>query len=311
MRTLAKIFASSLLVFFGLEFSAAQVNGNNPPPQVNVSAPQPNNPNQTPKQPSVLEPMDGAYKEEHNPYRRVVPPAYMRQADAMWRTRIWRNIDTREKINQQLYYPEQANGNRVSLFQILKDALLGGEISAYNFNPADWDDCYKTRMTKTEIEEKISSVDTVTDENGNQAIVKEETTPDKIRGYLIKEDWIFEKQRSVLVPTILFMCPLTKTMNKNTGKEDETAGPTELFWIYFPDIRPLMAKTPVFNQQNDAERRTFDDIFWKRQFSSYIIQQDNVFDRSIASYMKGLDAILEGEKIHDNIAGIEHDMWQY
>ena len=260
---------------------------------------------------SPNQPQDGAYKQEHNPYRRVVPPAQIREADAMWQTRIWRIIDIREKINEQLYYPEQANGNRVALFQILKDALLGGEVTAYSFNPNDWDDDFKIRLTKTEVQAQISSTDTVTDENGNSAVVKEELTPDKMRGYTLKEDWIFEKQRSVLIPTILFLCPMSKTINKNTGKEDENAGPTSLFWIYFPDIRPVMAKTPVFNQQNDAERRTFDDIFWKRQFSSYIIQQSNVYNRSIAAYMKGLDALLEGEKMHDKIAGIEHDMWQY
>jgi len=319
MRTLAKIFGTSFLVFLGFEFSVAQVGNNNanpaqtsPQPAINTT-PAPQTPN-NPSQPSVLspdQPMDGAYKQEHNPYRRVVPPAFMREADAMWQTRIWRVIDIREKINEQLYYPEQPNGNRVSFFQILKDALLGGEITAYEFNPVDLDDCYKIRKTKTEVEQSLSSIDTVQDENGNMVPVKNEVLSTSIKGYTLKEDWIFEKQRSVLDPRILFLCPRITNLNKNTGKEDENGAPISLFWIYFPNIRPIMAKTPVFNQQNDAERRTFDDIFWKRQFSSYIIQQSNVYDRAMSAYVKGLDALLEGEKIHDKIAGIEHDMWQY
>ncbi|HTA28493.1 MAG TPA: gliding motility protein GldN [Bacteroidia bacterium] len=318
MRTFAKICGTSVLVFLGFEFSVAQVGNTNanPPaqqqPQVS-QAPAPQNPNSQ-SQPSVLspnQPLDGAYKQEHNPYRRVVPPAQMREADAMWQTRIWRVIDVREKINEQLYYPEQSNGNRVSLFQILKDALLGGEISCYEFNPVDLDDCYKIRYTKTEVEKGLSSIDTVQDENGNMVPVKNDVVSSSIKGYMLKEDWIFEKQRSVLDPRILFICPRVQNINKNTGKEDENAAPQSLFWIYFNDTRPIMAKTPVFNQQNDAERRTFDDIFWKRQFASYIIQQSNVYDRAMSAYVKGLDALLEGEKIHDNIAGIEHDMWQY
>lgn len=318
MRTVAKIFGTSYILFCGCEFSVAQVNpnanANQQAPVVTQTAPAaPQNPSQN--QQNVMnpnKPVDGAYEPTAYKNRRVVPPAIIREADAMWQTRIWRVIDIREKINQQLYYPEQSNGNRVSLFQILKDALLGGEINAYEFNPVDLDDCYKIRLTKTEVEKSLSSIDTIQDENGNYVPVKNDVLPSSIKGYMLKEDWIFEKQRSVLDPRILFMCPRIVNINKNTGKEDENGEPQSLFWIYFNDVRPMMANSyPVFNQQNDAERRSYDDIFWKRQFASYIIQQSNVFDRSIATYMKGLDALLEGEKIHDKIAGIEHDMWQY
>ena len=36
--------------------------------------------------------------------------------------------------------------------------------------------------------------------------------------------------------------------------------------IYFPEARYVFANYDVFNRQNDAERRTFEDIFWKRMF---------------------------------------------
>jgi gliding motility associated protien GldN len=313
MRTLVKLFGTTFLLFFGWEFSNAQANNTNTNQPV-VSQPQPNsNSQQTSSQPSVLspQPLDGAYNSDDRKTRKVILPAEMRMADIMWQTRIWRVIDTREKINQQLYYPLAANGNRISLFEVLKDALSQGEITAYDFNPVDMDDCDKLRLTKTEIQEKLSSIDTIQDENGNMVPVKNETDPSKIRGYTIKEDWHFEKQRSVLDPRILFISPRIQTINKNTGKEDENAAPTSLFWIYFPDIRPLLAKTQVFNAKNDAEWRTFDDIFWKRQFSSYIVQQSNVFDRQISAYLKGLDALLEGEKMHNSIAEIESNMWSY
>jgi len=72
-----------------------------------------------------------------------------------------------------------------------------------------------------------------------------------------------------------------------------------------------LAQVPVFNTRNDAEWRTFDDIFYKRQFASYIVQESNVFNRSIDQYYKSVDALLESDKIHDKIEGIENDMWQY
>jgi len=307
MRTLAKISSISFLLFLGWEYSAAQANNT----QVQT---QPTPAQNNASQPSVLspnQPLDGAYKPEDRFVHRVVPPANIREADVMWQTRIWRIIDTREKINQQLYYPEQQNGNRISLFKLLKDALLEGEISAYAFNPVDWDDCERVRLTKTDVLAQLSTTDTVTDENGNPHVITNEITADKVRGYMIKEDWIFEKQRSVLDPRILWLCPRIVTINKNTGKEDDNSPPTSLFWINFAEIRPLLAKTPVFNQQNDAEWRTFDDIFWKRQFNSTIVQQSNIFNRSIPSYLKGIDALMKSDEMHDKIAAVEHDMWQY
>lgn len=187
---------------------------------------------------------------------------------------------------------------------------MTGEINAYRFNATDWDD-YSEQLTPTEIKGILVSIDSTPDENGNMTVVYDSVTPDKIRGYMLKEDWHFEKQRSVLDPRILWICPLTVTINKNTHQEDPSAGNTDLFWINFPEIRPLLARTPVFNEKNDAEWRSFDDIFMMRQFSSYIVQQSNVFNRSIATYMKGVDALEESNRIHDKIEAIEDNMWQY
>lgn len=307
-----KISGVFILIFFGMECSICQVNpGNsNTPNTYTPAAIQ----NQAQSGQSVMNPdnlQDGVYKPDMNPYRRVVPPAFIREADVIWSTRVWRIIDIREKINLPLYYPLEANGSRVSLFDLLREQVMSGEIHAYVFNPSDLDDTYRVRMTKTEILGALSRTDTVTDENGNSKVITINVDAGAIKGYMIKEDWIFEKQRSIMLPTILFLCPRVENVNSNTGKEDENQPPISLFWLYFPDIRPLLAKTPVFNIKNDAEWRTFDDIFCKRQFSSYIIQQSNVFNRSIAAYMKGLDVLLEGEKINEKIRNIEIDMWQY
>ena len=254
---------------------------------------------------------DNIYGKSEQLDRTPVPYTPVREADVMWSTRIWRTIDIREKINQNLYYPIQDNQNRISLFQLLKNLLLAGKIPAFEFNPVDLDETYKIQLTKPEIEKQLFSLDTVPDQDGNLVQVKNEVDPSAIKGYTLNEDWYFDKQRSILTSRILFICPLKENINKNTGKEDEIGAPLSLFWIYFPDIRQYTVRTPAFNAKNNAKPLSFDDIFWKRQFSSYIIQQNNVFDRSIAAYMKGLDALLEAEKIHKKIADLEIDMWQY
>ena len=73
-----------------------------------------------------------------------------------------------------------------------------------------------------------------------------------------------------------------------------------------------MNNAQVFNLfNNEAENRTFLDIFRKRQFSSVIYKRGNAYDRKISDYMIGLDALLEAERIKAEIFNLEHDLWEY
>jgi gliding motility associated protien GldN len=291
MKTLVKVLCGAFLMIFTSEYSFSQQNvlGEGKP--------------------------DGFYNDIHNPHRRVVPFAQVREADAMWQKRVWRLIDVREKINLQLYYPTSPTATRKSLWDVLNVKLQAGEIKAYSFNIIDMDDSWSLELTQKEIKGSVFSIDTnATDENGNHKAGGDTTkiTSESIKDYELKEDWLFDKERSILDCRILGLCPRRAKINENTHAEDPSAAPVAMFWLYFPDLRGFLQTQPVFNTHNDAERRTLDDILMKRQFSSHIIQESNVYDRSIAAYYtNGLDALLEGERIHKDIAGIEHDMWQY
>ena len=84
-----------------------------------------------------------------------------------------------------------------------------------------------------------------------------------------------------------------------------------LFWIYYPEARKILVNTEAFNRGNDAERRTFDDIFQRRMFNSYIIKESNVYNRRIDEYKTGLDALLESDRIKEEVVNMEHDLWEY
>jgi hypothetical protein len=56
---------------------------------------------------------------------------------------------------------------------------------------------------------------------------------------------------------------------------------------------------------------SFDDLFWKREFSSFIKKESNVFDRKIAPNNTGLNAILESERIKQEMFTFEHDLWHF
>ena len=109
---------------------------------------------------------------------------------------------------------------------------------------------------------------------------------------------------------IIGICPMQEGRDEITGEPTGFFDP--LFWVLFKEARPILANAEIFNlMKNDAERRTYDDIFWKRMFSSYIIKESNVMDRKVNEYMIGLDAILTSEEIKAEIFNIEHDLWEY
>jgi hypothetical protein len=49
----------------------------------------------------------------------------------------------------------------------------------------------------------------------------------------------------------------------------------------------------------------------KRLFNSYIYKEENVYDRRIAEYAQGLDALLESERIKNDLLDFEQNLWQY
>ncbi len=133
-----------------------------------------------------------------------------------------------------------------------------------------------------------------------------------IIAYHIKEDWFFDKERSVLDVRILGIAPVVyKYQTDPTTQKKTITGTEEKFWLYFPHCRYILNNYFVYNEQNDANWMSYDDLFWKRQFSSTIYKESNVFDRQIESYRTGVDALMESEKITEEIRTFESDVWNF
>lgn len=83
------------------------------------------------------------------------------------------------------------------------------------------------------------------------------------------------------------------------------------FWIYFPEARPLLATKAIANRKNDVTKLSYDDLFIKRMFSSYIVKESNVEDLRIKDYAQGIDQLYESERIKKESMDYEHDLWSY
>ncbi|MCG9911685.1 MAG: gliding motility protein GldN [Flavobacteriales bacterium] len=263
-------------------------------------------------QAQVLEPNDGVYDKVHTETRRVVPYTSLREADVMWSRRIWRTVDLREKMNQFFYYPSEPTNGRENLITIIMNAILVDKtVAAYD---AIYDD-FKMKLTLSEV--AAIGADTLQlslyrdyppyDQFDTTVIKQLDVTT--IKKFKIKEDWVFDKQKSVMEARIIGICPVRERLDPQTG---EFRGYSDMFWVYFPELRRVIANKEIYNRFNNvAQQITYDDVFMKRMFASYIHKEDNVYDRRIEDYMKnGLEALLESEDIKDKIRNFEHDLWE-
>jgi len=129
--------------------------------------------------------------------------------------------------------------------------------------------------------------------------------------YRLKEDWFFDKERSVLDVRIIAIAPVRYATEKDPNGRVQITGMEEMFWLYFPHCRFVFNNYFVYNDKNDAQWMSFDDLFWKRRFNAVAYKESNTYDRDIETYRIGVDALWESERIKNEIRNIEHDVWSF
>ncbi|MBI1286866.1 MAG: gliding motility protein GldN [Flavobacteriales bacterium] len=254
---------------------------------------------------------DGVFPRDKNLTRDPIPYAHLREADVMWATRVWRKLDLREKMNHPFYFPTESIKDRRSLVQVLIESVDEGSLTAYD----PLDDEFTRTLTSAEIDRRLVRIDSIWMEGElppyepELVVVEEPFDVGRVKEIRLKEEWFFDKQRSVMDVRIIGIQPVADNIDPETG---EVRGKEPMFWVYFPEARNIFANVDVFNRHNDAARWTLDDVFWKRMFGSYIYKIQNVYDRQIADYtLNGLDQMLEAERIKDDIFVMESDLWEY
>ena len=159
--------------------------------------------------------MNSVFKKEKHHNKKVQKYAALRQADVMWSRKIWREIDMRQKINHPFYYPENDGvghtiEDRKSLIDVIYSAILEGSITAYG--NAAMDDEFREPMTQEEIkkiggakEEIVEVIDwdavaagADPEEATKRVLDKRQFDRNSVKKWRLKEEWFFDKQRSVM-----------------------------------------------------------------------------------------------------------------
>ncbi len=256
---------------------------------------------------------ENAFDKSSLTQRTPLPYEHLRWDDALFAEKVWRELDLREKMNKVFQYDAVDDNGSQIFMNILMKAVNSGEVTAFA------DERFTTPMSLTEIQQLTTGTnDTVpqVDPNDPSKIVRYVVTrasfdPKSVMKLRIKEEWVFDRESSRMFCRILGICPL-KTLYAPNGKE---RGVSQMFWIYYPDIRGTLTRYEVYNPKNMGQSRmTWEELFESRMFSSYLVKSsmDNPGNKMIRAYIKDpILALLEGDNIKDKMFNFEQDLWSY
>ncbi|WP_146941594.1 type IX secretion system ring protein PorN/GldN [Chryseobacterium hagamense] len=256
---------------------------------------------------------------------------YVDEKDILKSMFVWEIIDLNDKVNQPFYY-DNPNGLQSkttrSLYQILLDAAMNGEVKeVYD------DENFTTKLTPEQIKARLQKVvasDVLVDiiasgRKPTEQEIKEntdifETTTDKVKVLKMMGMWFIDKRDGQLKYRplgIAAMGPDPAVQGVYDAEGKAIAGKDELidlFWIYYPKARDILANNYVYNRKNSSADLSFDDLINARRFSSVIYKSSSgMGDGVIDDYVPNdADAqIEESDRIKAQILKMENEMWNY
>lgn len=216
--------------------------------------------------------------------------------------RVWRDIDLKEETNRILAIP----GN--SLIEVIMKAIRQGGLSLYNPN----DDSFKSRLGVREGLAGLtdSVMVPIFDQEGNQIDSKmalNEFDPARVTKFRIKEDIFFDKQRSRLETRIVGVAPLMKITTSTDLAE--LVGETPVFWLYFPQLRYVLAQVDISDPDSDVYDITMDDFFVQNKFKGTVVRESS---QGMSKKIVGSDnnsERLDGQKVEEQLEAYKKKLW--
>lgn len=255
---------------------------------------------------------------------------YIDEKDVLKSMVVWEVIDLNDRINQPIYHnTDGLVTQNKSLFQILFDAIMAAKITeVYD------DEMFTTRISPDDIKNRVvyeslsdAGVDKIaeqgkplTEEQKKEYMNTYEVKTENVKLIKIKGMWYIDRRDGQMKYRLLGICAMGQdpTMMGQTGPDGmPLAGANDyidLFWIWYPNAREVLANSVVFNNSNLSSDITFDDILNARRFSSVIYKSESGLGNGVIKDYIPNDAdeqLEESERIKDQILLMENDMWNY
>lgn len=254
------------------------------------------------------------------PAQRPMPYPYLREADIVWTTTLWKTIDLREAFNQFIYFPldQDDRSGKKSLAYVLWEALERGDIPIYEDDdmlvPLD-NALFVARYTKADTVQLEIGYDDDDNELYQTVVVPKSFDGAEVLQYTLKEAWFIGRQDTRQDSRRLALAPLRDVyITVKNSQEEVYMGRAAVFWIpmLHPSVRLLLSQHKAYiNDNNTANSPSWDNIFVNQVYSAFVTRESNRYNAPIRSFLTGRDAILQAALIEDKVAEIGDEMWEY
>lgn len=130
--------------------------------------------------------------------------------------------------------------------------------------------------------------------------------------FLIQEQIFFDKHYSRLFRCITAIAPLYAPYATEGADTYDALYQQVCFWIPFAALRPYLAHQYMIASKNNSKRMTYDEFFAQRLYTSYIVGEDNMYDRVIPEYVKDEASMkAEQKRIETELLEFEQNLWEY
>lgn len=255
-----------------------------------------------------------------------------RSDDVVWARVVYRVIDLREKQNYRLYFPVRGdNPTYRSLFQVILEAVVNGDATAYE-RGRDLVPKYDRMLAPEDLHAntmlpKIDETDESTYLVDVNPLGQPEINMDNyaeyskdVFKYIIQEVVFFDKHTSRMYTKIIGIAPLYAASPEKQAVNNAVQSMqfSILFWVYFDELRPSLAKQYAVSDGNEVQRLTYDEFFTQKLYDSYILGDSNMFNRSLLDYEnlvgpERFKAYVQQEqnRIETELLNFEQDLWEY
>ncbi|MGK0139355.1 MAG: hypothetical protein ACI9DJ_002814 [Algoriphagus sp.] len=269
------------------------------------------------------------------------------ESNVAYKVGLWRRVDLREKQNQPLFannneitkhliegvksgildaYAEENLEDRLTLDEFnerMFKRFEGGSLSQdeidAGFGSEEEDDSGWGEDTSTDDGWGENSATEDNTQNGNLAATTETATSPLDGGYEmfpsefyileLKEDWIFDRQRSRQyfdIQTISIKIPAEAS---NDGLEKTLAT------FKYKDLEHFFRNNPNavwYNEANTAKHINLSDAFELRLFHGRIVKKSNSLNRYLdEQYKSPKEALNKSQELEYELIEFEHNLWEF